>query len=177
MRKARKQNGSLYMDVNGSKTPVWMFSWQHILPTGQRVRRKRQVGTLDQYKTEAAAERAVRGWRLAINSNQVHAFSGITMQDVIEHFRLKELVDKGENGRAWSTRDRYESYLDRWIGPRWGKEELTSIKAPVVEEWLKDLKFDTTWRQKKAVRLARKEKEKRRTCSFSRPPARHEFVI
>ena len=99
------------------------------------------------------------------------------MQDVIEHFRLKELVDNGENGRAWSTRDRYESYLDRWIGPRWGKEELTSIKAPIVEEWLKDLKFDTTWRQKKAVRLARKEKEKAKDMQLSRQPARHEFVI
>ena len=97
---------------------------------------------------------------LAINSNQVHAFSGIKMQDVMERFRLKELVDKGENGRAWSTCDRYVSYLDRWIGPRWGKEELTAIKAPIVEEWLKNLKFDTTWRQKNAVRLARKAKEK-----------------
>lgn len=172
MRKARKQNGSLYMDVNGSKTPVWMFSWHHILPTGQRVRRKRQVGTLDQYKTEAAAERAVRGWRLAINSNQVHAFSGITMQDVIDHFRLKELVDKGENGRAWSTRDRYVSYLDCWIGPRWGKEELTSIKAPVVEEWLKDLKFDTTWRQKNAVRLAREEKEREKDMRLLAPASK-----
>lgn len=100
MRKARKQNGSLYMDKNGSKTPVWMFSWWHVLPTGQRVRRKRQIGTLEQYRTEAAAERAVRSWRLAINSNQAHAFSGITMKDVIGHFRLKELVDKGEDGRA-----------------------------------------------------------------------------
>ena len=100
MRKARKQNGSLYLDVNGSKTPVWKFSWWHILPNGKHVRRKRQVGTLDQYKTEAAAERAVQSWRLAINSNQVHAFSGITVSDVIEHFRLKELVNKGENGRA-----------------------------------------------------------------------------
>jgi integrase len=160
LRKARKQNGSLYMDVNGSKTPVWMFSWQHILPTGQRVRRKRQVGTLEQFKTQAAAERVVRGWRLAINSNQVHAFSGITMQDVIEHFRSKELVDRGENGRAWSTRDRYKSYLDRWIGPRWGKEELVSIKAPVVEEWLQDLKFDKTWRQKKTVGFDRTVNEK-----------------
>jgi hypothetical protein len=149
MRKARKQNDSLYMDVNGSKTPVWMFSWQHVLPTGRRVRRKRQVGTLDQFKTEAAAERAVRSWRLAINSNQVHAFSGITMNDVIDHFRQKELVDKGENGRAWSTRDRYESYLERWIGPRWDKQELAFIKAPIVEEWLKDLNFDPGWRQKK----------------------------
>jgi hypothetical protein len=100
MRKARKQNGSLYVDVNGSNVPVWKFSWWHILPNGKHVLRKRQVGTLDQYKTEAAAERAVRSWRLAINSNQVHEFSGITMQNVIEHFRLKELIDKGENGRA-----------------------------------------------------------------------------
>ncbi len=172
MRKARKQNGSLYLDVNGSKLPVWKFSWWHILPNGKHVRRRRQVGTLDQYKTEAAAERAVRSWRLAINSNEVHAFSGITMRDVVEHFRLKELVDKGENGRAWSTRDRYESYLDRWILPRWGKEELTSIKAPVVEEWLEDLKFDTTWRQKKAVRLARKKKDQEKDMQLLAPASK-----
>ena len=160
MRKARKQNGCLYLDINGSKTPVWRFYWWHTLPNGKRIRKRRQVGTLDQYKTEAAAERAVRSWRLAINSNQVHVFSGITMNDVIEHFRTKELVDKGENGRAWSTRDRYESYLDRWIGPRWGKEELVSIKAPIVEEWLGDLKFDPDWRQeKKAAVPAKREKK------------------
>ena len=139
MRKARKQNGSLYLDVNGSKTPVWMFSWHHILPTGQRVRRKRQVGTLDQYKTEAAAERAVRSWRLAINSNEANAFSGITMQDLIDHFRMKELDASVLQGRAWSTRDRYETYLKKWIEPRWGKQELTAIKTPMVEEWLQQL--------------------------------------
>lgn len=152
MRTARKQNGTLYLDKNGSRSPVWMFSWRHILPNGKRVRKKRQVGSLDQYKTEAAAERAVRSWRLAINSNQVHAFSGITVNDVIEHFRLKELIDKGENGRAWATRDRYESYLNRWIAPRWGREELDSIKTPIVEEWLEDLKFDPNWRLKKKSR-------------------------
>jgi integrase len=70
------------------------------------------------------------------------------MKDVIEHFRLKELIDKGENGRAWATRHRYESYLNRWIAPRWGREELDSIKTPIVEEWLEDLKFDPDWRKK-----------------------------
>jgi integrase len=149
LKKARKQNGSLYLDVNGSKTPVWKFSWWHILPNGRHVRRKKQVGTLDQYKTEVAAERAVRSWRLAINSNQIHAFSGITMNDVIEHFRQKELIDKGENGRAWTTRDRYQTYLDRWIVPRWGREELDSIRTPVVEEWLGDLEFNLNWRQER----------------------------
>ena len=139
MRKARKQNGSLYLDVNGSKIPVWMFSWFHIMPTGRRVRRKRQVGTLDQYKTEATAERAVRSWRLAINSNEVNAFSGITMQDLIDHFRMKELDSSVEQGRAWSTRNRYETYLTKWIEPRWGKHELAGIKTPMVEEWLEQL--------------------------------------
>ena len=139
MRKARKQNGSLYLDVNGSKVPVWMFSWFHIMPTGRRVRRKRQVGTLDQYKTEAAAERAVRSWRLAINSNEANAFSGITMQDLIDHFRMKELDSSVEQGRAWSTRNRYETYLTKWIEPRWGKHELAAIKTPMVEEWLEQL--------------------------------------
>jgi len=161
MRNARKQNGTLYLDKNGSRSPVWMFSWRHICPNGKRVRKKRQLGTLDQYKTEAAAERAVRSWRLAINSNQGYAFSGITVNDVIEHFRLKELVDKGENGRAWATRDRYESYLNRWIAPRWGGEELDSIKAPIVEEWLEDLKFDPNWRLKKKSRSSEGNAAKR----------------
>jgi integrase len=140
LRKARKQNGSLYLDANGSKVPVWMFSWFHIMPTGRRVRRKRQVGTLDQYKTEAAAERAVRSWRLAINSNEANAFSGITMRDLIDHFRMKELDGSVQQGRAWSTRNRYETYLKKWIEPRWGTQELAAIKTPMVEEWLELLR-------------------------------------
>ena len=109
------------------------------MPTGRRVRRKRQVGTLDQYKTEAAAERAVRSWRLAINSNEANAFSGITMQDLIDHFRMKELDSSVEQGRAWSTRNRYETYLTKWIEPRWGRHELAAIKTPMVEEWLEQI--------------------------------------
>ena len=160
MRNARKQNGSLYLDKNGSGCPIWVFSWKHVRPDGKRIRKKRRVGTLDQYQTEAAAERAVRGWRLAINSNQVHAFSGITVNDVIQHFRQKELIEKGESGRAWSTRDRYETYLDLWIAPRWGRDELQSIRTPAVEEWLEDLKFDPNWRKKKTSALAKLKRTK-----------------
>lgn len=140
MKKARSQKGSLCMSVNGSGTQVWIFRWWDTLTDGRRVRKKRQVGTLDQYKTEAAAEKAVRNWRLTLSTNQGGTFSGVTMKAVIDHFREKELVDKGEDGRAWSTRDRYEAYLNSWIEPRWGKEELTTIKAPLVEEWLRKLR-------------------------------------
>lgn len=127
------------MSVNGSGTQVWVFRWWEALPDGRRVRRKRQVGTLDQYQTEAAAEKAIRSWRLALRANQTGRFSGITMKALIDHFREREMVDKGDDGRAWSTRDRYESYLNCWIEPRWGKEEVTAIKAPLVEEWLRKL--------------------------------------
>ena len=128
------------MSVNGSGTQVWIFRWWETMTDGRRVRKKRQVGTLDQYKTEAAAEKAVRNWRLTLCANQGGTISGVTMKAVIDHFREKELVDKGEDGRAWSTRDRYEAYLNSWIEPRWGKEELTAIKAPLVEEWLRKLR-------------------------------------
>jgi hypothetical protein len=81
----------------------------------------------------------VRNWRLTLSANQDGTVSGITMKAVIDHFQEKELVDKGEDGRAWSTRDRYEAYLGAWIEPRWGKEELIAINAPLVEEWLRNL--------------------------------------
>jgi len=50
-------------------------------------------------------------------------------------------VDYGEEDRAWSTRDRYDSYLNAWIEPRWGDVRLADIKAPMVEEWLRGLKL------------------------------------
>jgi integrase len=136
----RKQKGSLCTSVNGSGTQVWIFRWWETLPDGRRVRRKRQVGTLDQYQTQTAAEKAVRGWRLAVSADHASTFSQITMKDLIEHFRQKELVDKGEDGRAWSTRDRYEDYLRGWIEPRWGNEQPDVIRAPAVEEWLRQLR-------------------------------------
>jgi integrase len=46
---------------------------------------------------------------------------------------------------------------------------LASIKAPVVEERLENLKFDTTWRQKKAVRSARKKQDKEKEMQILAP--------
>lgn len=79
------------------------------------------------------------------------------MQDVIDHFRTKEMVDKGEQGRAWSTRHRYASYLSSWIEPRWGKEELSAIKTPLVEEWLGELMQKP--RKRKKPQPAKQEKK------------------
>jgi integrase len=51
-----------------------------------------------------------------------------------------QLADLGDDRRAYSTRDRYESTLNAWIEPRWGTMRIDDIKAPMVEEWLRDLR-------------------------------------
>jgi integrase len=157
VKKARTQEGSLCLSTNGSGTQVWIFRWWETLPNGERVRRKKQAGTLEQYKTEVAAEKAVRGWRLAAKADQTGLISGVRMKDLIAHFREKEMVDKGEEGRSWSTRDRYESSLSCWIEPRWGNDEITAIRAPMVEEWLRKLKQKP--RKRKKPQLCSREQD------------------
>ena len=60
----------------------------------------------------------------------------ITMKELVDHFTEHGQVDKGEEGRAYSTRDRCESGLNCWILPRWGKTAIDRIRTVAVEEWL-----------------------------------------
>jgi integrase len=62
------------------------------------------------------------------------------MSQLIAHFREKELVDLGEEGRACSTRDHYENTLDVWIEPRWGTARIDELRTPMIEAWLRDLR-------------------------------------
>jgi integrase len=172
MTMARYQNGCIGEATNGSGVPVWIFRWYETQPDGERIRRKKQIGTLDQYKTKAAAEKAAVGLRLVINSGeQSELSSSITMKQLAQHFRQKELVDLGEDGRAWSTRDRYESSLDAWIEPRWGTVKLDHIKAPMVEEWLRSLKCKP--RKRKEAQAKVKEKERKRLAPGTKAKIRN----
>jgi len=67
MATARYQNGCISKATNGSGVSVWIFRWYEVLPDGERVRRKKQIGTFDQYKTKASAAKAAIGLQLAIN--------------------------------------------------------------------------------------------------------------
>ena len=57
----------------------------------------------------------------------------------MDHFSEHEQVDKGEEGRAYSTRDRCESVLNCWILPRWGKTTIDQIRTVAVEDWLRSI--------------------------------------
>lgn len=141
MTTARYQNGCVSLAANGSGDQVWIFRWYETQADGKRVRRKKQIGNLGHFKNKATAEKAAASFRLAINSGKKGSLSRtVTMKQLIQHFRQKELADHGEDGRAWSTRHRYESYLKGWIEPRWGNERIDEIRAPMVEEWMRTLR-------------------------------------
>jgi integrase len=64
------------------------------------------------------------------------------MKALVEHYQTIELAEPedDESGKAHSTRTRLKSLLERWVVPRWGKEDISSITTVGVENWLKTLK-------------------------------------
>lgn len=139
MRKARYQKGCVSLSMNGSGEPVWIYRWRETLPDGRRVARKKQIGLVERYPSKAAAERAVAGFRMAINADRPGDHKAITMEMLVQHYREMELIDNGEEGKAYSTRDRYDSCLNRWITPRWGDYRLGDVKTIAVEQWLRKI--------------------------------------
>jgi integrase len=101
--------------------------------------RKRVIGTLEQYRTKAAAENAARVFRMNLLDQGAATLSTITMGDLVAHFCEHELVDRGEEGRAYSTRDRCESVLNTWVLPRWQRTAINEIHTVAVEEWLRSI--------------------------------------
>jgi integrase len=97
------------------------------------------IGTLEEYPTKKAAEKAARGFRLDLVDQGSEALVQITMKELVDHFSEHEQVDKGEEGRAYSTRDRCESVLNCWILPRWGKTAIDQIRTVAVEDWLRSI--------------------------------------
>lgn len=97
------------------------------MPNGQRVMRKRVIGPLETYRTKNAAEKAARVFRMTLLDKGASALTTITIRDLVTHFREQELVDRGEEGRSYSTRDRCESVLTKWILPRWEKTPIDQI--------------------------------------------------
>ena len=61
------------------------------------------------------------------------------MTEAVEHYKIHELADCGQDGKAYSTRNRKTLVLNRWVLPHWGKLELRAIRTVAVEQWLKSL--------------------------------------
>jgi integrase len=116
---------------------VWEYRWYDtVVQGGKRPYRKLQVGTVDQYRTQAAARRALDAMRLNINKPTRSNPMQMTVADLIKHYESKEL-GKDRHGKTETTCEVYRIFIRTWIEPRWGKYRLFDVRTAEVEEWLR----------------------------------------
>lgn len=137
LRRTRYQDGSLVLrERSGRKT--WEYRWYEIQIDGSRKRRGVNLGSIQDYPTEAAAMKAVSALRANINMETPRAqIQAISFDTLVEHYRMKEMGE--DSNKTFATRETYEGYLRKWILPRWRSYRLRDVKAVAVEEWLKSL--------------------------------------
>ena len=63
----------------------------------------------------------------------------ILVGELVAHFREHELIDLGDEGKAYSTRNRCNSVLNKWILPRWQATKIDEVRTVEVEAWLRAL--------------------------------------
>ena len=128
--RARYQQGSLIREERKVGPDVWIFRWREQTPEG-RVKRKVVVGTVEQYRSKAAAQKAAEALRVDINRE---TWMPSTVEQLVTHYTERELPSK-----AHTTRAVYGSYIRNWVVPYWGSRSVTDVKTVAVEEWLKGL--------------------------------------
>jgi hypothetical protein len=97
------------------------------------------VGTVEQFKDESLAVKAIIPLRREINSH-AHRLRArlLTLAQLVEHYKQRELAPENER-MTHSTKETYKGYLRKWIVPRWGTYTLSSIRPIEVECWLRKL--------------------------------------
>jgi integrase len=65
----------------------------------------------------------------------------VFIKELVEHFRAHELIDLGDEGKAYSTRHRCNSVLNKWILLRWQDIRISDVRTIDVENWLRSLRL------------------------------------
>ena len=129
---SRYQKGSLQKTKRKNGAVVWTFRWRED-SNGVRVRRKKIVGTIEEFPTRKAAEQAVSQLRSTINSEVV---SPKTVNDLVAHYRKHELTLEQ---RAFASIETFDIMVRRYVEPTWGGSRLSEVRTVKVEEWQKSL--------------------------------------
>lgn len=133
LRRARYQQGSLRLEQRKRAPAVWVYRWWEKDISGKPVRRKLQIGGVDEYATESSAQAAADAIRLTVNNHSLRQIlTKTTVSTLWEHYRREELPLK-----EMSTQDAYMQYAKNWILPRWGTLLLEEVKTVEVERWLR----------------------------------------
>src|SRR5271166_1342785 len=133
-RRTRYQEGSLKSEERKRGPAVWVYRWWEKDINGKPVRRKVQLGTLEQFPNESRAQAAADALRLTINHQSKRNDLRNTIVNILwDHYSNEELPLK-----EISTQDAYTVFAKNWILPRWGKLLLEEVKTVAVERWLRE---------------------------------------
>ena len=136
------------------------------------------VGTVATVKTRAAALQHIEVLRANVNREIIEAGSSTitTFKSLIEHYRDREMRMDNHDKKAYSTKNRNESYLRKWIVPRWGEYRPSDIKSVAVEEWLDSLVLDAGNKKGKPLAGGTKVKIRNIMSAIFRHGMRHELL-
>lgn len=149
MKRPRYQFGTLYTESRKNGSDVWVYRWRETDGAGRRVLRKQIVGTVQEFRTRADAQRAAEALRLNVNRNLIESGGPPrTVRQLIEHYKLKEIPMTAHEGKTRGTKLVYHSNLKLYILPRWGDYPLHRVTSVEVEDWLKELKLAPSSRAK-----------------------------
>ena len=132
--RAKYQHGSIRREARKHGSAVWTLRWRETNADGSTTRRKSAIGTVEEYRTKAAAWKACEFLRSTINRG---TSTPRTVAELVTHYRAKEMSD--ESSKAYSTRTAYAVYLRNWIVPVWGEHSLSDVRTVAVEDWLRTL--------------------------------------
>ena len=139
---ARYQNGCLTTITRKDGIKRWQFRWRARNPDGSLRPSKKTIGPVSEYPLKSKKlQDSLLNMRMIINTQPSTRQSLITMKALVDHYKETELAEPEdeESGKAHSTRSRLKYLLDRWVIPRWGKENIAAIATVAVENWLKTL--------------------------------------
>src|ERR1051326_7227503 len=92
------QHGCLTRRERRRGPDVWVFQFRETGSDGKRIQRKVTVGTVEQYRTRAAAEQAIAALRVDINKeDRFGALRSMTVGQLTGHYEQKELQGEKSN--------------------------------------------------------------------------------
>ena len=133
------QNGSIIRRTRKKHSDIWQFRWWEKTAEGNRVYRRRVIGTVEQIPDLEAARKAARLLVPDLNTRKASAEpSSMTVAQLCSHFDQRELCPS-HTWRSYSTKSIYKVYLKRWVVPKWSEHLLSDIRTIEVESWLRSL--------------------------------------
>lgn len=142
------QSGSLRRVPRRRGPDVWAFRWREPGCDGRRVHRQIVVGTIEQFKNESAAAKAIVALRREIKGHDCRWRKRLlTLRHLVEHYKQRELGSDSD-WKTYSTKSAYQGSLRKWIVPRWGSFTLSTIRTIEVECWLGKLPLARATRAK-----------------------------